>query len=63
MIKNMVYIALACICMAAFWYIVPLAIDREIARQDAVREYNCKHYGEAINKQAGSEVCPPTPNG
>jgi hypothetical protein len=63
MIKNLVYFAAGCAFLAAFWYIVPIAIDREIARQEAVKEHNCKYYGAAINKQAGREQCPPTPNG
>ena len=38
-------------------------LNREAERQDAVRQYNCTHYGEAINKHYGQELCPPTPQG
>ena len=35
-------------------------LDKEAARMDAVREYNCQHYGASMNKHYGQEVCPPT---
>lgn len=38
-------------------------LNKEAKRKDVVRQYNCAHYGQAINKHAGSEVCPPTPQG
>lgn len=40
-----------------------VGLDREAARQEKVRQWNCTHYGAFINKQAGQEVCPPTPQG
>ncbi len=30
--------------------VVPIAIDREMARMDAVAEYNCKHYNACGNQ-------------
>lgn len=48
---------------AAFGWVIVHGAEKEIARQDAVREYNCIHYGAAINKLAGSDICPPTPHG
>ena len=44
-------------------FLMPVVYEREVKRQDAVQEHNCKFYGAAINKHAGKEVCPPTPNG
>ncbi|MGB0817796.1 MAG: hypothetical protein ACPGQQ_02730 [Candidatus Puniceispirillaceae bacterium] len=32
-------------------------LNSEAARQDAVRQYNCTHYGAAINKHYGQELC------
>jgi len=32
-------------------------LNREAKRQEAVAEYNCKHYGAAINKHYGRTVC------
>lgn len=49
--------------MAAFVLVIKTSVEREGQRQDAVRVYNCKHYGKAINDYAGKEVCPPTPHG
>jgi len=53
---------------AIFFFVVfPLCMaegfKRELRRQEAVQEHNCKHYGPAINKHYGREVCPPTPAG
>ena len=33
-------------------------LNREADRQDAVRQYNCTHYGAAINKHYGQDLCP-----
>lgn len=38
-------------------------IDKEIHRQDTLQVHNCALYGHAINKLAGEEICPPTPQG
>lgn len=57
---------LSILCMAfiiGLAYLMPVVFEREAKRQDAVQEHNCKFYGAAINKHAGKEVCPPTPNG
>lgn len=43
--------------------LVETVVERETTRQEAVAEYNCDMYREAINKHAGREVCAPTPNG
>lgn len=51
------------IVLGAMGWVFLEGLDREAARQDAVREYNCQHYGEAINKHYGREVCPPTVRG
>lgn len=52
---------------ATFWLLLMFALsvglDRESDRLDKVREYNCQHYGQAINKHYGEELCPPTPWG
>lgn len=37
--------------------------DREGDRMNAVEIHNCKHYGAAINKHYGRDLCPPTPHG
>lgn len=49
--------------MCGFAWALVEGLNREADRQDAVREYNCKHYGAAINKTYGQELCPPTPQG
>lgn len=33
-------------------------LKREADRNEAVREYNCKHYGAAVNKHYGQKLCP-----
>ena len=45
------------------FFILPVAIAREERRQDAVRAWNCQHYGDAINTHYGREICPPTERG
>jgi len=59
------YLVLAGIvsCSLGAYLISHVVVPREAHRQEVVREWNCAHYGEAINKLAGSEVCPPTPHG
>lgn len=49
--------------IAASVFILKTAFAREYARQEAVGVYNCRHYGTAINRYAGEEVCAPTPQG
>lgn len=38
-------------------------IESELQRREKKQEYYCDHYGHAMNKHYGREVCPPTPNG
>jgi len=45
------------------WAAIFAAIDKEAERAEAVRDYNCQHYGAAINRFYDSEVCPPTQHG
>lgn len=62
--KDFILATILVVVIASFFAIILReAYGRELDRQDAVREYNCKHYGAAINKHYGSEVCPPTPHG
>lgn len=58
-INTLIFVGVAVVMTAALM----AGLDKEAARQDAVRDYNCKHYAYAINKHAGKEVCPPTPQG
>lgn len=38
-------------------------LDNLETQRDAEKSYNCAHYGAAMNKYYGREVCPPTPHG
>jgi|AKVG01.1.fsa_nt_gi hypothetical protein len=46
----------ACV-LVGIVYVAMEGASREVARQDAVAAYNCEHYGKAINKHYGREVC------
>lgn len=52
------YIALAAMFVLFLLVILPVALDREFARQEKVKAYNCAYYGKYINQHAGHEVCP-----
>lgn len=52
------YIALAAMTVLFLLVILPVALDREFARQEKVKAHNCAHYGKWINQHAGHEVCP-----
>lgn len=39
------------------------SFERELRRKEVVHQHNCEHYGPAMNKHYGREVCPPTPRG
>lgn len=62
-IKYAGYLVLTIVGIVVFVLVVKTAFAREMTRQDAVRAWNCQHYGEAINKHYGREICPPTVNG
>ncbi len=34
-----------------------IGFDKEERRLEAVREHNCKYYGDAINDHYGKELC------
>lgn len=63
MLKITTYTVTFLLFFAIFVMVVNVALEKEADRMDAVRDYNCAHYGAAINKHAGKEICPPTPQG
>ena len=60
---RLIYSMIAAVVIAAFWYVIPIAAEREAHRQEVVKERNCELYGAAINEAAGKDICPPTPSG
>lgn len=56
-------VAVAALLFALGLVLLPIAIEKEAERAQAQRDYNCRYYGAEINRHAGSEVCPPTPQG
>ena len=58
LIRGAITGIVAGIILTAFGWAVLTGLQREAIRQDAVQEYNCKHYGAAINNHYGRELCP-----
>lgn len=56
-VRGAVTGAVIALMLCGFGFAVIEGLSREAKRQDVVREYNCKHYGAAINKHYGREVC------
>lgn len=49
---------------ALLWYqLFVFVLDKELARRDEAFNNMCIYYGPEINKQAGRDICPPTPRG
>jgi len=56
--KTREFLAILAGC-ALFVFVLSIGMGKEIKRLEVVAEYNCAHYGYAINKHAGEELCAP----
>lgn len=61
--KTFLKIAVFVGFLLCFAIAVEVGLDREAKRQKVVQKHNCEMFGDAINKFAGKEICPPTPKG
>lgn len=46
------------VAICTFVALLTVAIKKEDQRQRAVHEYNCAHYGEAMNAHYDKDICP-----